>query len=48
MVVERRFRVLHVLGRMKPGGVETWLMHVLRHIDRQKFQLDFCKLSGYT
>ena len=26
---------------MDRGGAETWLMHVLRHIDRSKFQLDF-------
>jgi glycosyltransferase involved in cell wall biosynthesis len=26
---------------MNRGGVETWLMHVLRHIDREKFHLDF-------
>lgn len=45
-MVSDRIRVLHVLGRMDPGGVETWLMHVLRHIDRQKFQMDFCTLSG--
>lgn len=34
-------RILHVLGRMNPGGVETWLLHVLRHIDRRRFALDF-------
>ena len=45
-MVSDKIRVLHVLGRMNPGGVETWLMHVLRHIDRQKFQMDFCTLSG--
>jgi glycosyltransferase involved in cell wall biosynthesis len=39
-------RVLHVLGSLNRGGVETWLMHVLRHIDRDAFQLDFCCLSG--
>jgi glycosyltransferase involved in cell wall biosynthesis len=27
---------------MNPGGVETWLMHVLRNIDRGEFQMDFC------
>jgi glycosyltransferase involved in cell wall biosynthesis len=27
---------------MNPGGVETWLMHVLRNIDRSQFQVDFC------
>ena len=41
-----KIKILHVVGTMNPGGVETWLMHVLRHIDRQKFQLDFCTLSG--
>lgn len=34
-------RVLHVVGSMDRGGVETWLMHVLRHIDRERFQMDF-------
>jgi glycosyltransferase involved in cell wall biosynthesis len=37
----RTRRVLHVVGRMDRGGVETWLMHVLRHIDRDRFHLDF-------
>ena len=35
-------KVLHGLGTMNPGGVETWLLNVLRHIDRKQFQLDFC------
>lgn len=35
-------RVLHVLGALNPGGVETWLMNVLRYIDLSRFQLDFC------
>lgn len=26
---------------MNPGGIETWLMHVLRHIDRERFRMDF-------
>ena len=34
-------RILHVLGRMNRGGVETWLMHVLRAIDRERFRMDF-------
>jgi glycosyltransferase involved in cell wall biosynthesis len=38
---KRAVRILHVLGGMDRGGVETWLMHVLRHIDRQRFQMDF-------
>jgi glycosyltransferase involved in cell wall biosynthesis len=34
-------RILHVVGGMNRGGVETWLMHVLRHIDRKRYQMDF-------
>jgi len=36
-----RIKVAHVLGKMDRGGAETWLMHVLRTIDREKYQLDF-------
>lgn len=34
-------RILHVVGALNRGGVETWLMHVLRHIDRNRFRMDF-------
>jgi glycosyltransferase involved in cell wall biosynthesis len=34
-------RVLHVLGRLAPGGVETWLLHVMRTVDRSVFHFDF-------
>lgn len=34
-------RILHVLKGMNPGGIETWLMHVLRHIDLQRYCFDF-------
>jgi glycosyltransferase involved in cell wall biosynthesis len=37
----RPLRVLHVVGRMDRGGVETWLMHVLRRVDRSRFHFDF-------
>lgn len=37
----RRMRILHVLGRMDRGGAETWLVHVLRRIDRERFAMDF-------
>jgi glycosyltransferase involved in cell wall biosynthesis len=36
-----RFRVLQVFGTMNRGGAETWLMHVMRNIDRKRFQIDF-------
>lgn len=34
-------RILHVVGGMNRGGTETWLMHILRNIDRDRFQMDF-------
>lgn len=34
-------RILHGGGAMNRGGIETWLMHVLRHIDREHFRMDF-------
>ena len=37
----KSIRILHVVGGMARGGVETWLMHILRHIDRDRFQMDF-------
>jgi glycosyltransferase involved in cell wall biosynthesis len=38
---KRPVRVLHVLGAMDRGGVETWLMHVLRNIDPNEVKMDF-------
>lgn len=34
-------RILQVVSRMQRAGIETWLMHVLRHVDRERFQMDF-------
>lgn len=36
-----RRKILHVLGAMNRGGVETWLMQILRAIDRSQFQFHF-------
>ncbi|MFO0866250.1 MAG: glycosyltransferase [Gemmataceae bacterium] len=41
MSPSRPMRVLHVVGAMNRGGVETWLLHVARHMDRSKFATDF-------
>lgn len=40
-----RRRVLHVVGAMNPGGVETWLLHVLRSMDGRKVGQDFLVLG---
>ena len=34
-------RILHVIGGLDRGGAETWLVQVLRHINREKYQMDF-------
>lgn len=34
-------RVLHVLSSMNRGGIETWIMNVLRRLDRAEVAFDF-------
>jgi len=34
-------RVLHIVGGMVRGGIETWLMHLLRQCDPERFAMDF-------
>ena len=36
----RSLRVLHVSWGLRRGGIETWLVHILRHIDREQFDTD--------
>jgi glycosyltransferase involved in cell wall biosynthesis len=35
-------RVLHTVGSMDPGGIETWLINVLKYIDRDRLEFHFC------
>jgi glycosyltransferase involved in cell wall biosynthesis len=37
----QQIRILHAFGRMGRGGAETWLMNVMRRIDRERFHFDF-------
>lgn len=39
--LKQPLRILQVVGSMDAGGVETWLMHVLRRIDRKRYRIDF-------
>lgn len=43
--MNRPIRVLHVLGRLDRGGVETWLMHLMRQAKRSELEMDVCALS---
>lgn len=36
-----QLRILQVVAAMNHGGVETWLMHLLRRIDHARFRMDF-------
>jgi glycosyltransferase EpsF len=35
-------RVLYVIGTLGYGGLETWIMDMVRNIDRKEFQIDVC------
>lgn len=39
-------RVLHIVGRMDRGGIETMIMNLYRNIDRSKVQFDFLAHYG--
>jgi hypothetical protein len=38
--VNRPIRVLHVVGAMNRGGVETWLLNVMRRLSRDHVAID--------
>jgi glycosyltransferase involved in cell wall biosynthesis len=40
MLPRQPIRVLHVLKQIMGGGVESWLLHVMRNMDRDRFQMD--------
>ncbi len=42
----RMRRILHVLGELERGGISVWLMTVLRHIDRERYRMDFFVHTG--
>jgi glycosyltransferase involved in cell wall biosynthesis len=42
---KRPIRILEVVNRMDREGVQTWLMHILRRIDRSEFAIDFLSHS---
>lgn len=41
MSKNKSIRVLHVVYAMNTGGVESWLMSIYRHLNREKIQFDF-------
>lgn len=45
---DKPIRVLHIAFTMKARGTETWLMHLLRRIDRTRIHMDFVTIKGET
>ena len=41
-------RALHVFGRLDRGGAETWLMDVVRRVDRNELAIDVCVIGNGT
>jgi glycosyltransferase involved in cell wall biosynthesis len=39
-------KVLHVLGRMEPGGAEIRLLELIDRLSAREFRVDVCALSG--
>jgi len=38
----KQVKVLYVLGSLSYGGLETWVMDIVRNIDRKEIQIDVC------
>lgn len=45
-MTQEPIRVLQIVGRMDRGGIETMIMNLYRHIDRDKVQFDFLAHYG--
>mgnify|MGYP002522799077 CR=1 FL=1 len=44
--MEEPIRILHIVGRMGQGGIESLIMNLYRNIDRDKVQFDFLCHEG--
>lgn len=44
-VAHKPLRVLHIVGYLVHGGLETWLMDIVRNTTREELQIDACVTS---
>lgn len=44
-IASSRIRIVHILSKMDCGGIENWLMNVVRRLDPQRFHVTFCLSS---
>ena len=49
--MDKKIKVLHIVGAMYPGGMENFIMNIYENIDRERFSFDFAvhdiKENGY-
>ncbi len=43
--MRNRNKILHVLGRLDVGGVQSHVLDILRHSDKDRFCFDVCEMS---
>jgi glycosyltransferase involved in cell wall biosynthesis len=43
--VRKKVKILHALGGLTAGGVETWLYNLLSQVDLERYQMDFMTFS---
>lgn len=43
----KKIKVLIVAGEMNVGGIENQLMHLIRHADKEKFQINFTTTASH-
>lgn len=41
-----KFRILHVVWNLNVGGIETYVLNLLKAYDRDRFEMDVCCSSG--
>jgi len=41
-------RVLHLINAFQPGGIETWLLRMLKAVPRDEVAMDFCCKGANT
>lgn len=42
-----KMKVLHVTGALTGGGIQTFLLELLRHHDHERFSMDVCVMATY-
>jgi len=45
-LIERKIRVLHILGSMNVGGIQMFLMNIFRNINREEIVFDFACMNS--